>query len=133
MLAGLHYVGFIPVSDTSAARRFYGDVLGLPVVDDSPFAVVVDAHGTQVRLTVVPHLTPQPFTVAGWATADIDATVAALAGAGVDFIRYEGMEQDDLGIWTAPGGDRVAWFRDPFDNTLSISTAGLATSISPGG
>lgn len=126
MLASLHFVGFVPVAETAVARQFYEGVLGLPVLDDSPFAVVVDAHGTHVRLTAVPDFTPQPFTVAGWATADIGATVASLAGAGVAFVRYEGMAQDDLAIWTAPGGDRVAWFRDPFGNTLSISSAGPA-------
>jgi hypothetical protein len=70
----------------------------------------------------VGEFTAQPFTVAGWQVPDIDATVSALAGRGVEFNRYDGMAQDDLGIWTAPGGDRIAWFKDPDGNTLSLTT-----------
>lgn len=57
----------------------------------------------------------------GWTVPDIDATIRELAGAGVTFVRYDGMAQDDLGVWTAPSGARVAWFRDPDSNTLSIT------------
>jgi hypothetical protein len=68
------------------------------------------------------HPGAQPFTVAGWGVPDVAVTVEALTGLGVGFNRYEGLEQDDLGIWTAPGGDRVAWFADPDGNTLSPAT-----------
>jgi catechol 2,3-dioxygenase-like lactoylglutathione lyase family enzyme len=123
VLAEVPFVGFIPVQDTSEARRFYEATLGLPVVEDAPFALVVDANGTRLRLTPVPELTVQPFTVAGWSVPDITATVRDLVARGVRCTRYDGLEQDELGIWTAPGGDRVAWFKDPDGNTLSLSSS----------
>jgi catechol 2,3-dioxygenase-like lactoylglutathione lyase family enzyme len=121
VLAGAPFVGFIPVRDAVVARAFYEGTLGLTVVEDTPFALVVDANGTQVRITPVPELVPQPFTIAGWAVADIFPTVRALAERGVQFRNYDGLDQDELGIWTSPSGARVAWFSDPDGNTLSIT------------
>jgi catechol 2,3-dioxygenase-like lactoylglutathione lyase family enzyme len=122
VLAGAPFIGFIPVRDIFEARGFYARVLGFRVVEDTPFAVVLDANGTMLRLTLVPGLSVQPFTIAGWRVADIAATVRDLEARGVRFTRYDGMDQDELGIWTAPGGDRVAWFTDPAGNTLSLTT-----------
>lgn len=123
MLGDLRFVGFIPVGDAASARQFYGGVLGLRVVEATPFAVVVAAGETHLRLTLVAAFQPQPFTIAGWSTPDIDASVHRLVARGVTFNRYDGLDQDELGIWTTPSGDRVAWFLDPFGNTLSVSTA----------
>jgi len=75
-----------------------------------------------LRVTPVPGYDPVPFTIAGWSVPDITAAVRALAASGVTFTRYDGMAQDELGIWTAPGGDRVAWFTDPDRNNLSLTT-----------
>jgi catechol 2,3-dioxygenase-like lactoylglutathione lyase family enzyme len=122
VLASAPYVGFIPVRDVAVARQFYEGVLGLPVVADTPFALVVDAHGVPLRVTPVPDFQPQPFTIGGWAVPDVAAAARALAERGVAGNRYDGMEQDDLGIWTAPDGDRVFWFADPDGNTLSLTT-----------
>jgi len=121
VLSGSPFVGFIPVRDPTVARAFYERTLGLTVVADTPFALVVDANGTEIRITPVPELVPQPFTIAGWAVADISSIVRALADLGVRFRRYDGLEQDGLGIWTSPSGDRVAWFSDPDENTLSVT------------
>jgi catechol 2,3-dioxygenase-like lactoylglutathione lyase family enzyme len=122
MLGRERLMAFIPVSDLATARAFYCDVLGLEAVEESPYAVVLDAGGTALRLTRVDDLHPQPFTIAGWQVADVDSAIATLVGRGVRFLRYEGMDQDDLGIWRTPGGDRVAWFSDPDGNTLSLTT-----------
>jgi catechol 2,3-dioxygenase-like lactoylglutathione lyase family enzyme len=124
VLAGARFTGFIPVRDTARARGFYQGVLGLRVVEDTPFAVVVDAGGTSLRLTPVPEFTPQPFTVAGWQVTDIAAAVRELADRGVRCTRYDGLDQDEMGIWSSPGGARVAWFCDPDGNTLSLTQAG---------
>jgi catechol 2,3-dioxygenase-like lactoylglutathione lyase family enzyme len=121
MLADATFIGFIPVRDLANARAFYEETLGLRVVDDTPFALVLDAGGTMLRVTPAPGLAARPFTIAGWQVPDIDATVRALAGRGVEFTRYDGLAQDDLGIWATPGGDRVAWFTDPDGNTLSLT------------
>ncbi len=115
-------MGFIPVRDTAKARPFYEGTLGLTVIAETPFALVVDANGTLLRLTPVPELTPQTFTIAGWVVPDISATVGTLSGLGVRFLHFDALDQDDLGIWTTPNGDRVAWFTDPDGNTLSLTT-----------
>jgi catechol 2,3-dioxygenase-like lactoylglutathione lyase family enzyme len=114
-------VAFIPVTDIAKARAFYESTLGLTVVDANPFALVVDANGTHVRITPVPNLVPQPFTICGWEVADIEATVAELVALGVRFTVYEGMKQRSNGIWASPSGDLVAWFVDPDGNTLSLT------------
>jgi catechol 2,3-dioxygenase-like lactoylglutathione lyase family enzyme len=114
-------VAFIPVLDISVARAFYVSTLGLAVVEDSPFALVVDANGTHVRITPVPDLRPQPFTICGWEVADIEETVTELGARGVTCTRYEGMDHSASGVWTSPSGDFVAWFVDPDGNTLSLT------------
>jgi catechol 2,3-dioxygenase-like lactoylglutathione lyase family enzyme len=122
VLAGASFIGFIPVRDKAEARRFYEETLGLRVVDDTPFALVLDANGTPLRVTPVADLTVQPFTIAGWQVPDVTASVRALADKGVRCTQYDGMGQDELGIWAAPSGDRIAWFKDPDGNTLSLTT-----------
>jgi catechol 2,3-dioxygenase-like lactoylglutathione lyase family enzyme len=123
MLGGARLVTFLPTTDGDAARAFYEGVLGLTFVEDQGFALVFDLDGTPLRITRVESFTPQPFTVIGWAVDDLEATVRGLVERGVTFERFEGMEQDDLGIWDSPGGARVAWCRDPDGNTIGLSTA----------
>ncbi len=119
-LSGADLVAFVATTDTARARAFYEGVLGLTVLDDDGFACVVDAHGTTVRITAVPERAPAAYTVLGWKVDDLDATIDSLVTRGVDFLRFDGMDQDDRGAWTAPGGDRIAWFSDPDGNTLSL-------------
>jgi len=121
MLGSANLVAFVTVSDAARARTFYRDALGLRLVSEDTFALVFDANGTMLRVAVAAQVAVAPYTVLGWAVADIAATVRALAAAGVEFQRYPGMQQDELGIWRSPGGARVAWFKDPDGNTLSVS------------
>jgi catechol 2,3-dioxygenase-like lactoylglutathione lyase family enzyme len=115
-------IGFVATSDFDRAKSFYRDTLGLPLVSEQlPFALVFDAHGNMLRVTIVKKVSPAGYTVLGWQVPDIVAAAEALSRAGVQFERYQGMEQDELGIWSAPGGSKVAWFKDPDGNTLSIS------------
>jgi hypothetical protein len=74
-----------------------------------------------LRVTVVNELSPAPFTVLGWQVANIAIAVRSLREAGVEFQRFPGMPQDELGIWSSPGGARVAWFKDLDGNVLSVS------------
>ena len=114
-------IGFVATRDPARAKLFYGGTLGLPLLsDDLPFALVFDAHGTMLRVTVVHQLILAPYTVLGWDVPDIFAAAKSLQDAGVEFQRYPGLAQDELGIWTVPGA-KVAWFKDPDGNTLSIS------------
>ena len=121
VLTAAPYMAFIPVSDLASARSFYGEVLGLQVGDENPFAVILNSGGTMLRLTQVENHQPQPFTIAGWEVPDIGATIDALVSRGVTFTRYDDMDQDERGIWITPSGDQVAWFKDPDGNTLSLT------------
>ena len=123
MLADADLVAFAASTDLAAAEAFYGGVLGLALVDSTPFARVFDAHGTQLRVTRVDAVAGAAYTVLGWRVEDLDAVVAALRSRGIEPRRYEGMEQDESGAWTAPGGSRIAWFPDPDGNTLSLQQA----------
>lgn len=122
MLRDATFVGFIPVRSLDVARWFYCDTLGLRLVQQNPVALVVAAGRVTLRLTEVPELRPQPFTIAGWLVDNVWSTVVDLTSAGISMQRYEGMAQDEQGVWTAPGGDRVAWFADPDGNILSLTT-----------
>jgi catechol 2,3-dioxygenase-like lactoylglutathione lyase family enzyme len=121
MLAGSDVIAFAPTTDLARARSFYESALGLPLVGENAYACVFDAHGTMLRITLVADVAHPGYTVLGWRVTDISETVAHLASVGVVFARYDGMEQDDQGVWTAPSGDRVAWFTDPDGNVLSLT------------
>jgi catechol 2,3-dioxygenase-like lactoylglutathione lyase family enzyme len=121
MLDSNKIMGFIPITDAARAKSFYADTLGLKFVSDDQFALVFDANGNMLRLVRMKEFTPQRFTILGWEVPDIEAAVRQLSTNGVKFERYEFVQQDDLGIWTAPGGAKIAWFLDPDGNNLSIS------------
>ncbi|HTU51853.1 MAG TPA: glyoxalase superfamily protein [Acidobacteriaceae bacterium] len=123
--AGLsHYniIGFVTIVDVERAKSFYRDILGLRLIsEEPPFALVFDANGIMIRLGMGKHLPPASGTVLGWQVPDIVSVVRNLESAGVQFERYEFLKQDDAGIWTSPTGARVAWFKDPDGNVLSVS------------
>jgi hypothetical protein len=96
-------------------------LLGLKLLSEDHFGIECDSNGAHLRITIVEKLTPQPFTVLGWDTTDIVSSVKQLVEKGIKFEKFSFIEQDDLGIWTAPGGTRVAWFKDPDGNLLSLS------------
>lgn len=115
-------VSFVGTSNSEAAKTFYRDMLGLRLVSEQlPFALVFDSNGSTIRVSIMPNLIPAEHTVLGWNVADIVLAAKALKTAGIEFTRYPGMEQDEWGVWTAPGGTKVAWFKDPDGNTLSLS------------
>jgi catechol 2,3-dioxygenase-like lactoylglutathione lyase family enzyme len=121
MLNDKKIIGFIPTKDPKKARPFFEKVLGLRFVTDDKFALVFDANGTMLRVVTVKDFEPFQFTLLGWEVSDIEKVVAGLKDKGVKFERFSFMEQDKLGIWTAPGGAKVAWFKDPDGNVLSVS------------
>ncbi len=121
MLSRCDVISLIPVKDADAARAFYEKTLGLRFISDDDFALVFEVNGRFLRLTKVKELEPQPFSIIGWQVPDATATVKGLTDEGVEFERYGFMEQDDLGIWTVPDGSaKVAWFKDPDGNLLSL-------------
>src|ERR1700724_4601462 len=120
MLGSTNIVAFVPTKDAGKARAFYEGVLGLRFVKDDGFAMVMDANGIMVRVTKA-QFTPAPFTIMGWQVNDIGKVAAGLQEKGIQFERFDFFEQEALGIWTAPTGDKVAWFKDPDGNILSVS------------
>ena len=121
MLSAETLVAFAATTDGERAAAFYGTVLGLPIRSNDAFAIVFDANGVELRVQKVERLTPQPFTAVGWQVADIVQVLARLAAANVTPERYTWLDQDATGIWHAPSGARVAWFRDPDGNLLSVA------------
>jgi hypothetical protein len=83
--------------------------------------LVFEVNGIMLRLGMAKELPPAHGTVLGWQVPEITETVRSLGQAGVRIERFQGMDQDELGIWTSPSGAKVAWFKDPDGNTLSVS------------
>jgi catechol 2,3-dioxygenase-like lactoylglutathione lyase family enzyme len=115
-------VAFVTIVDVERAKSFYRDTLGLTLVrEEPPFALVFDANGIMVRLAMGKELPKVPGTVLGWQVPEIRSAVRELESAGVRFERFDGLKQDETGVWTSPSGAKVAWFRDPDGNILSIT------------
>jgi catechol 2,3-dioxygenase-like lactoylglutathione lyase family enzyme len=125
MLGNERVTAFIATAQPGRAKQFYRDTLGLRFVSDDQFALVFDCAGVQLRIQKVETLRPHAFTALGWQVASIRQSVSALVKRGVVFERYGFMEQDELGIWKAPSGAKVAWLKDPDGNLLSLTETGL--------
>ena len=121
MLTSRPLIAFVATTDPERAKAFYAGTLGLRLTGEDPFALVFDAGGTMLRVATVAELKPAGYTVLGWTVPDIDRAVRELSAEGVVFQRYDGMPQDEQGIWTSPSGARIAWFLDPDGNTLSLT------------
>jgi len=123
MLTNSKPVILIPTVKKQEAREFYENVLGLKFRVDDGFALVFDTAGIMLRLTPVEEFTPHKFSVLGWEVDDISKSVEGLVERGVVFERYDfpWMEQDEQGVWAAPDGTKVAWFKDPDGNLLSVA------------
>ena len=121
MLETSAVIAFVGSADLGRAQAFYEQVLGLRVVEQNDFACVFDANGTMLRVTAVGGVARPGYTVLGWRVSGIAAVVRGLAARGVVFLRYDGMDQDEDGVWTTPGGGQVAWFADPDGNVLSLT------------
>ena len=121
MLDAADLIAFAATTDLDRARVFYEQVLGLTVTEQTDLACVFDANGTMLRVTAVPEVARAGYTVLGWRVADITAAARELSARGVRFLRFDGMDQDEAGVWTTPAGDKVAWFADPDGNVLSLT------------
>jgi catechol 2,3-dioxygenase-like lactoylglutathione lyase family enzyme len=124
MLGSADVIAFVPTRDPAAARAFYEKTLGLEFVSEDPFAVVFNAHGVTLRIanvSTVRGFKPAAYTILGWHVPSAEKAVRGLTKKGVKFERFPGMPQDQLGIWNSPSGARVAWFKDPDGNVLSVT------------
>ncbi len=121
MLAASKLIGFVPTKDSKRSREFYEGKLGFQFVSDDQFALVMQAGDSMIRIAKAGNFTPAQYTVMGWEVTEIEAMVKWLNGRGVVFEKYPFVQDRELGIWTTPNGDKVAWFKDPDGNVLSLS------------
>lgn len=123
-LHGADLCAFLVTTDPARCREFFVGKLGLRVAAEDDFALVLDAHGRSIRVQKAQQHEPRPYTVLGWNVADHDAVRRRMVAAGVTFEQFGLPMQDADGVATFPGGARVAWFKDPDGNVLSIAQAG---------
>lgn len=121
MLGSSNIIAFVPITDSDKSRRFYEGVLGLRFVQDDGFALVLEANGIMIRAAKMKEFVPAQFTILGWQVSDIETTVRELSKKGVQFEVFGFAKQNELGIWTSPSGAKVAWFKDPDGNVLSVT------------
>ncbi len=121
MLADKQLKAFVPTVKPAEAKSFYRDILGLKLLSEDQYALEFQANGALLRVTIVENLQPQVFTILGWNVGDIVSVIKSLKQKGIVCEKYGFMEQDDLGVWTSPGGSKVAWFKDPDGNVLSLT------------
>jgi len=121
MLTNKKMKAFVPTLDPEKAKEFYTKVLELKLLSSDKYGIEFDANGTLLRINTVREYTPHPFTVLGWNVDDISATIQALNKKGVHCEKYSFLEQDEMGVWLSPGGSKVAWFKDPDGNLLSLT------------
>lgn len=121
MLADKKLKAFVPTIKPEEAKSFYKDVLGLKLLSQDDYALEFEANGTLLRVTIVQELKPQAFTVLGWNVDDIVSIIKSLNDKDIFCEKYDFFEQNDLGIWTSPNGSKVAWFKDPDGNVLSLT------------
>jgi catechol 2,3-dioxygenase-like lactoylglutathione lyase family enzyme len=121
MLGDQKLMAFVSVTDADKARAFYRDTLGLKLLYEDGFALAFDVQGVMLRVTLAKDVSPQPYTVLGWQISDATATASMLTNAGVMLERYSWLQQDIDGLWHAPGGAKIAWFKDSDGNILSIA------------
>lgn len=114
-------VGFLLTKDYDKAREFFVGKLGFEYVSLDQFALVVSVGGHMIRISKVADMTPLRSTVLGWEVADVEAAVTWLNEHGVECEKYPFVQDKERGIWTTPDGNKVAWFKDPDGNVLSVS------------
>ena len=121
MLSQEKLVAFLGTSNPTAARAFYEGALGLRFVAEHEHLVIFDTGSARLMLQKLGSVTPPHGTALGWAVKDLRATMAALGARDVRFERFDGMEQDEMGVWSPAPGAGVCWFKDPDGNLLSLS------------
>ncbi|WDV50015.1 VOC family protein [Streptomyces coeruleorubidus] len=112
------YSGF-SVNDIDAARKFYGDTLGIRVSEEHGMLILHIAGGRDILVYPKEDHTPATYTILNFPVDDIEAAVDELSRRGVRFERYDHLKADDKGIFRG-GGPLIAWFTDPAGNVLSV-------------
>ena len=108
------------VPDIDAARKFYGETLGIEVTDGPMDVLTLNLAGDRPTMIYPkPDHAPANYTILNFPVEDVDAAVDELSARGVEFERYEGFDQDERGIMRGNGPD-IAWFKDPAGNILAV-------------
>jgi catechol 2,3-dioxygenase-like lactoylglutathione lyase family enzyme len=128
MLGSAKIVGFVPTSDYDKARAFYEGKLEFEFVSIDQYALVMSVGGHRIRIAKIPNFAPLQGTILGWEVTDIEAVVTWLRDRGVALEKYPFVQDRELGIWTTPTDDKVAWFKDPDGNILSVVQHHQSTS-----
>lgn len=121
MLTNHKLKAFLPTTNPERAKQFYLKTLGLKLISEDDYALEFEGMGSSLRITKVESFEPHPFTALGWNVSELAALVKSLSDLGVGFVNYSSFEQDHLGIWTAPSKAKIAWFKDPDGNLLSLT------------
>lgn len=116
-----HPICFLATAQPEAARIFYSETLGLSLSEASPYALVFMDGDIMLRIQIVPDVAPAPYTAHGWQVDNIAAEVRELDAKDVTFLQFDGLPQDADGVWTTPDGAKIAWFKDPCGNILSLT------------
>ena len=120
MLSHSKLQSIIWTSRIAEAEAFYRNVLGLDLRTKSDGALVFDVGGSDLRVAPIPSTAPSEHTVMGFAVSDVDAVIVGLSSRGVVFERFPGLPHAENGTVISPDGAKVAWFRDPDGNILSV-------------
>jgi catechol 2,3-dioxygenase-like lactoylglutathione lyase family enzyme len=121
MLADKKLTAFVATAKPDEAKAFYKNILGLKFLSEDDFALEFEANKTVLRIAIVHKFTPQAFTVLGWDVEDIVSAIKSLNDKNVFCEKYDFLKQDESGVWTSPNGSKVAWFKDPDGNLLSLT------------
>src|SRR5271170_5198966 len=118
MLETLNVIAFLTTSRPAESKDFYQEKLGLIFMGEDPNFLIFDSNGIVLRIQKVTSFTPSPHTALGWEVSDLVHEVEELTRVGLTFVRRPGIQQDQIGIWTAPDGTMIAWLKDPDGNVL---------------
>ena len=121
MLQEPRITSILPSSNLEQSKEFFESKIGLQIISEDPYGVELEGLDSVLRLSLVQQFTPQAFTVLGFKVSDISLEVKSLTSKGVIFENYDSLDQDELGIWTSPSNAKVAWFKDPEGNVLSLT------------
>lgn len=116
-----HPISFVATLEPEKAKIFYGEVLGLEIIESSPYALVFSDGENMLRVQIVAELRPASHTAHGWEVTNIKQEIEDLMSKGVEFLTFDQLGQDALGVWTTPDGHKIAWFKDPSCNVLSFT------------
>jgi catechol 2,3-dioxygenase-like lactoylglutathione lyase family enzyme len=120
MLASARIQTLVWTADKARAQAFYTETLGLPYQGESFGALLYRIGNGELRVSPVPSTTPSEHTVLGFAVDNLDEIADELGRRGLTAERFAGFNHDQRGVWTAPDGTKVVWFRDPDGNLLSV-------------